>query len=753
MSEKKIIDSGKPNANEAVKRRREFYITLVVAVLFAVTTYFEYRLSSLSSRLPFVNSIFFFGLINFNIILLCVLVLLISRNVGKLVLERRKKSSGSRLKTKLVAAFLSFTIIPTGILFLISSFYINSSFDKWFSIKILNTLQTSLDITQTYYKNTTKVAQFLSAQIAHEVREKAGPGSLKLAKLKSTLDKTRDRASVDGIELYYDPLDTRLVSFSGEPAQEEKVIPRLPLDVLNRVFNGEIVNLVQHIGGADLIRAVTPVRSWGAAKQGRVTGAIAVTYIIPTSLVNKVDDVSSVFQDYKDVNPLKYPVKTTYFLILVMMTALIVFVSIWIGLYLARELTVPLDRLVTATQKIRTGDLDFEILNTGNDEIARLTDSFNEMTEELKQRRHEIEKSNRELGATTNYIQTILRSITTGVFSIDINGNITTLNPAAEALLDVKNTDAIGQNIETIFSDQRLPILEMYYFLKKNEGQSVQRQFSVGSEENYKTLTATASQFGQGVVFVIDDTSHLTKSQREAAWREVARRIAHEIKNPLTPIKLSAQRLQKRFASVGGQDSTVFKECTDTIIKNVDELRDMVNEFSSFARLPAISPSSHDLNLALKEVLALYAAAHREIDFKFDPEKRMPKVEFDRDQIKRVVINLLDNAVAVAPKNINVETHYNEKLRIAVFEVSDDGPGMDNNVKSRLFEPYFSTKKEGTGLGLAIVKRIVADHSGFIRVVSEPGQGAKFIVELPINSAVEKSSESRVYGEERIDRR
>jgi two-component system nitrogen regulation sensor histidine kinase NtrY len=237
--------------------------------------------------------------------------------------------------------------------------------------------------------------------------------------------------------------------------------------------------------------------------------------------------------------------------------------------------------------------------------------------------------------------------------------------------------------------------------------------------------------------------SHLSKAQREAAWREVARRIAHEIKNPLTPIKLSAQRLQKKFASQHSAEAAVFRECTDTIIKNVDELRDMVNEFSAFARFPSANPTPQSLNEALRETIVLYEEAHRAIAFVFEPEARLPLIDVDRDQIKRVMINLLDNAVAALehgvgakmtlPKRITVRTHYNEHLKIAVIEVQDNGPGMTDIVRGRLFEPYFSTKTNGTGLGLAIVKRIVSDHQGFIRVASGPGEGTKFTIELPVN--------------------
>ena len=726
---------------EVAKRHREKLLIFGIVVLFALATYFEYRLSSLSNRLPFVNSIFFFGLINFNIILLMVLIFLIFRNIGKLFLERRRKLLGSRLKTKLVLAFLSFTIIPTVILFLISSLYINSSFDKWFSIKIQNTLQATLDITQIYYKNTNRIAQHLATQTANDLREKYGLSALYSPSLKRFVRKVIETPTVDGVEVYTDPLEERMVASNHPDASN--ILPRLPLDVLNKAFGGDTVSLVQHMHGSDLIRAVAPIMD---RRTGKVHGAVAITFVIPVSLVNKVDEISSVFEDYRDVNPLKYPMKSTYLLILIMMTLLIIFVSIWIGLYLARELTVPLERLVTATRRISEGNLDFEVINPGNDEIATLTSSFNSMTTELKRHRVEVEEKRA-------YVEAILNNVAAGVISVSNSGEVMTVNTVAEKLLGIKATELVGKSVRDAFREgidenghaTALPIASMFEQWRDRPvgGAPLQSQFAFGDQESLREFMATASPFNGGVVFVIDDMTHISKAQREAAWREVARRIAHEIKNPLTPIKLSAQRLQKKFASHPGADAAVFRECTDTIIKNVDELRDMVNEFSSFARFPSANPAPHNLNEALRETVVLYEESHRAIGFIFKPEPRLPLVDFDRDQIKRVMINLFDNAVAALsggvgqkrslPKLITIRTHYNEQLKIAAVELEDNGPGMNDTVRSRLFEPYFSTKANGTGLGLAIVKRIVSDHQGFIRVQSAPEDGTKFTIELPIN--------------------
>ncbi|MBI3534156.1 MAG: HAMP domain-containing protein [Deltaproteobacteria bacterium] len=302
-----------------------------------------------------------------------------------------------------------------------------------------------------------------------------------------------------------------------------------------------------------------------------------------------------------------------------MITLVIIFVSIWVGLYIARELTVPLERLVYGAQAVGSGNLDVSIKGSGHDEITVLVDSFNQMTKDLR-----------------------------------------------------------------------------------------------------------------------DNRERLMKAQRELAWREVARRIAHEIKNPLTPIKLSAQRLQRKIGDYQGTENTLLKECTETIIKHVDEMKELVNEFSNFARFPVASLTPNDLNQALNEVVQLFKQAHTQIQFEFLPNSKLPVFDFDRDQLKRVLMNLLDNGVSALSssscetnKKIQIKTNYNESLGIAAITVQDSGPGISEKVKTRIFEPYFSTKSGGTGLGLAIVKRIINDHDGFIRVHSVVGEGTQFIIELP----------------------
>jgi two-component system nitrogen regulation sensor histidine kinase NtrY len=271
---------------------------------------------------------------------------------------------------------------------------------------------------------------------------------------------------------------------------------------------------------------------------------------------------------------------------------------------------------------------------------------------------------------------------------------------------------------------------------------TISKQMTIPFREGKRTLLINLTVLRDdneefiGTVVVFDDLTHLLKAQRMAAWREVARRIAHEIKNPLTPIQLSAQRLRKRYLARFGDDERVFDECTSTIIKSVDELKTLVDEFSHFARMPAAQPSPNDLNEIIGEAVTLYQEAHRNITFSFLPDPALPQLSLDRDQIKRVLINLLDNAVAAidGTGTIALQSRYNPDLQMATCTVADTGHGISPEDRPRLFEPYFSTKKEGTGLGLAIVNSIIADHHGFIRVRDNQPQGTVFVIELPVRS-------------------
>lgn len=737
---------------ERAKRRREFFLIGLLGLVFILLTIAEFRLTKISHTLPFVNSIFFFGLLNFNIIVLIALIWLVFRNIGKLLIERRRKILGARLKTKLVIAFFSFSVIPTLVLFVISALYINSSFDKWFSIKIQNTLQASLEITGTYYKNADQravhFARILAEEIGRKFKLSQHLSDEERLQINTFVQERKEYLNLDGIELYFDPFDERLLSVREETRLllgPHAAVPGFTLETLDEVFSGVPISVRQQTGNGDLIRSLAPIRL-----DQLVVGAVGVTEFVPMSLSARLGEITTVYDDYKDTNPLKYPMKTTYLVILVMITLVLLFVAIWIGLYMARELTVPLERLVFGAKQVGAGNLDVAIAASGHDEISVLVESFNRMTSDLRESRTRLLETSADLERRRLQLETVLSNVETAVLSLDHRGFVTTANQATQKLLGISPASILGRNYADVLGGQGDALLSAMEnaispLSGNKDSEAIQWSSNIWQEGNgsglsTRTLSAIVTPLREGAdqwgaVLVIDDVSHVLKGQREMAWREVARRIAHEIKNPLTPIKLSAQRLQRRMGDYRGKDAELLKECTDTIIQHTDELKEMVNEFSNFARLPEISPAKNDLNLALSEVIALYQQGHTELKIQAQLETKLPQFEFDRDQIKRVFINLLDNSVAAVhgrpSAEITISTHFNEHLEIAAIEVSDNGPGMTDEVRARVFEPYFSTKQEGTGLGLAIVKRIVNDHEGFIRIFSAPGEGTRFLVELP----------------------
>lgn len=720
---------------ERLKRKRERIAIFSLLFLFLALMVLEFRISRVSSTLPFVNSIFFFGLVNLNIIILIILLWLVLRNVGKLFIERRRNVLGSRLKTKLVVSFLSFSIIPTLLLFAISALYINTTFDKWFSIKIQNTLETALEITRIYYRGADQTASHFAQHIAKGTATRLSSGRLNPEKLQTYLESQRELLALDVVEFYAGPLEERVMAVRA--AEEWEVpAPRVSLDLLDGAFAGNPGSVIHHAGNGDWVRALVPVR---LPHSESILGIVVVSRYVPVTLVNKVDEISSVIQDYKDINPLKYPVKTAYFLILILITLVIIFVAIWIGLFMARELTVPVERLVKGAQMVGAGNLDIVIQGSGHDEIATLVESFNKMTRDLKENRERLTEATHDLERRKVQLEAILANVGAGVISLDQDGRISTFNRAVAQLLEIPPDRALGRHYRDALTGESAALLVVFEKAMNSSApirspEVIQLNLKIGSA--IKSVAAIATSLPAGAVVVIDDMTSLVKGQREMAWREVARRIAHEIKNPLTPIKLSAQRLQRKLGDLTGKEGALLRECTETIIRHTDELKEMVNEFSDFARMPEVTLVENSLEETIRETLSLYIQAHTDVLFSFHSDLSLPPFAFDRDQIKRVLINLLDNGVAAVKelkteKRIDISTHYHQSLEIGVIDFRDNGPGMPEEVKSRVFEPYFSTKVGGTGLGLAIAKRIVADHHGFIRVQSSPGEGTHFVVELP----------------------
>jgi two-component system nitrogen regulation sensor histidine kinase NtrY len=731
------------SASEVKKSKREALIIVFSLLLIVFLTHAELRLSDISSEMQTVDNILIFALINVVILLIVLLVYLVCRNIARILLERKRNPFGSKLRGKLVVAFVALSLIPTLLLFFVSASFINSSIKNWFNKQIEWSLTESLEVAQTYYRSTAADALHFGRQISTTLTNRGllkGPSRNGLGEY---VGRVRSEYNVGVIEVYSAGREGLARSISRDVPHGEYLRP-LPEDI-TAALGGNEFSRVNSVGKADLIRGIVPV--YDRNDRRTVIGVAVVSYYVPNALVSKLQKISGAYDKYRQLKSLKYPIRSGYILTLFLITMVIIFLGIWFGVYLANSLSTPIRELAEATGQVAAGNLHVRIEGEGDDEIGMLVASFNKMTEDLlsnqralREANEGLTRTNLELEQRRRYMEIVLRNVTAGVISVDKSGVLTTVNTSAERLLSISPEEVKGRHFREVLRPEQLDIIKgLLRDLVNSKKDTISKQVDIRLKDRKLTLFINLSVMRDengdflGTVVVFDDLTQLMKAQRMAAWREVARRIAHEIKNPLTPIKLSAQRLRKRYLSRFEDDEKVFDECTGMIIKSVDELKTLVDEFSSFARMPAAQPTPNNLNKIIREALTLYQEAHRYVDFAFVPDENIPLLRLDRDQIKRVLINLLDNAIAAldGDGDIRIETHYDQELRMATLTVADTGHGIAPEDKPRLFEPYFSTKKSGTGLGLAIVTTIVADHGGFIRFKDNEPKGTVFIIEFP----------------------
>ena len=743
----KLPNRSKPTPKEVRKRRREWLLIVGIVALFIFLARFETHLYDLTQKFPLSNSVLILALINLNILLIILFLFLVFRNVIKLILERRGGVPGSRLRTKLVVIFVALSLVPTMLLYFVSAGFITNSIENWFNAQIEVSLQESLDVAQTYYKNSAANALYYGEQLARIIKEKKLLNEDNLPKLATLVREKQREYNLGIVEVFSSTYEELVRATNPQVPTAEFTDP--DAEYIRDALNGQRFSRITPAGKADLIRGVVPIYSnWNPDD---VVGVVVVNYYVPYSLVNKMQEISSSFEQFKNTQLLKGRIKKGYLVFLGLIALVIIFLAMWFGFHLARGITGPIQELAMATNRVAGGDLDVRLARQSDDEIGLLVEAFNKMTADLRRGQQAISQANRDLQASNleldqrrRYMEIVLKNVTAGVVSVDKQGNVTTINKSAEKMLRIKTGKVLGKNFREVVGSEHMPMIkEILLDLRDSGKDSIRRQITLPLQDTKLTLlvnvTTLRDENGEfmGTVVVFDDLTQLLKAQRMAAWREVARRIAHEIKNPLTPIQLSAQRLRRRYLDRFEDGDRVFDDCTNQIIKQVDELKNLVNEFSSFARMPASNPAPNDLNAILAEALMLYQEGHKEIDFSLHADDRIPIFNLDRDQIKRVVINLLDNAVdAMGGQGaIEVESMFNPALQMVTFSIADTGCGIPSEDKPRLFEPYFSTKKSGTGLGLAIVATVISDHSGYIRVKDNYPQGTRFIVELPVGGS------------------
>ena len=725
------------DTRETKRRKRERIIMIATIAVIAMLSLLEGYLYRKEAALPLSSNVLIFGLININTILIIFLLFLIIRNVVKLIFERRHGIIGSKLRTKLVAAFVGLSLIPTLVLFIVAINFLSYSIDNWFNLKIGDALNKTIEIAQVYYQQIADQAKYCGRQVSADITKNRLYDEGRGDYLRTLIEQRQKNYKLGMLGVYFD--NKKEILTVKDPSYPNVVPMPFAPKTLEEVYGGKEASTVQSAGGGDLISGIAPIYSYLSPRE--VIGVVVVGYYIPKGLVDRMAVISKTSEQYRQLDLLKNPIKLSYIITLFMVMVLIIFSATWFGIFLARGITVPIQDLAEATRRIARGELDHQINIAADDEIGVLVDSFNQMTKDLQKSNGGLKQANINLEERRRYMEAVLRNVSAGVISVDKDGIITTINRAAEKMFDIKMEKVLHRRYEDVLKLEHLALVsEFIKEMRENNTGFIEKHIELMLKDKAMTVLMTTTVIRDdegrevGMVAVFEDLTELQKAVRAAAWREVARRMAHEIKNPLTPVQLSAQRLQKKYGDKLGEDGAVFQECTRTIINQVEVLKNLVNEFSRYARMPVTNPKQNDLNEIIAESVALFQDAHKDIHFNFQYGEGMPILNIDGEQIKRVMVNLLDNAVAaVAGKAgaIDIATFYDLRYRKVRVEVADNGCGVPAGYKMKMFEPYFSTKKSGTGLGLAIVSSIISDHRGHISVRNNPAGGTIVAFELP----------------------
>jgi two-component system nitrogen regulation sensor histidine kinase NtrY len=735
------LTSAASRSPEQERRKRNLLIIGVILLLLVVATAFEVGIRA--PQIPFASNLIVFALFNLNLVVFLLLLVLLFRNLVKLSFERRHKVIGARFKAKLVLTFLALALTPGILIFIIASNFITTSIEGWFKPQVERPLDQAMEVAQTYYQTLESTALRHGRYMARVVEKNGLLDESRREGLAAYLAEQQDRLGVAAITVF-NGQGNELVHVKNPVLASSIPARQTNGEHVRQALAGHEITTVHELDNGDIIQAVVPIRD---TEQHGVSAAMMVAIHVPQRLEARLRDISQAFREYKQLKLLKNPIKGIYILLFLLMTLIIVFSATWFGLYLARGITDPIQMLARGTREVAAGNLKYKVEVRADDEIGILVDSFNRMTGDLEASQAKLEETYRDLQAKhaeveqrRRYTETVLETVATGVVSLDASGRVTTINGAAERMLALPAAQIQGMAAAAAFrSPEYSEIAALIQRMGRVRDGMLDREVHLRRDGQTVALLASATALKgsdgryMGMVLAVDDLTELLKAQRLAAWREVAQRIAHEIKNPLTPIQLSAQRLRRRLAvERSAEEKRLLEDATATIIQEVDALKHLVDEFSRFARMPALTLKPTDLGRLLEGVVALYRDSHPGLSIKaaFAPE--VPLLEVDPDQIKRAVLNLVDNAVEAVGQSgeVTVQTSWLAEARRTRIIVTDDGPGIAPEDKDKLFVPYFSTKPTGMGLGLPIVHQIVADHGGTIWVEDFPPHGSRFVIEL-----------------------
>jgi two-component system nitrogen regulation sensor histidine kinase NtrY len=706
------------------------FIALLIVLFFAIELVIRESRGFASGSLP---GVILSMLQVIFVLLLFILFFVLGRNLIRLYMENRRRVLGARFKTKLVLFFIALSLIPTLLLFFFASDLISRNIETWFRTPLDGVLEDTKNVSDAFHQNAEEVTLHYAQRLGQDLKTRrlVNPENRPLLR-----DFIRDKLK----EYRLDEIGL----FLGEEELFAYLNPDLPLqdyrdvrpDLIKRAYLGENLQSIDSMGNGEMIRR-------GAALDLPEVGPVLVVTgkFLPQNYAQKINNISSFVERYRQLKQQKNPVKTFYLMTLLIIALIIVLFASWLGFHLAKGITVPIEKLAQATREVSRGNLDTRVEDPASDELGMLIDSFNQMISDLRDSQRSIAQKTAELAAGKQSIETILDTITTGVIALDLDGRITSINPSAREMLSLGDGTPLGNSYRQVLDDERFTDLRQSIdWEMKNRYKLSTREVTLLENGQQKTLALTLTPLLRsdgsfdGAIVVLDDLTQLIKAQKIAAWKEVAQRVAHEIKNPLTPIQLSAERIIKNLSRKDMGSGPIIEEGAQVIIQEAKTIKSLVDEFSDFARLPKVQLQPVELHQLLHQVLALFQGIFTDVEFELKLGSNIPApIPLDPEQMKRVFINLLDNAIDAMNKSgrITIATSFDPASRRLRIEVGDTGPGISKEDKDKLFLPYFSTKKKGTGLGLAIVDQIIREHNGTIDVQSNRPTGAKFIIEIP----------------------
>ena len=736
---------------QRLRRRRRLLLWglgLTVSLLLAIIVSQQLWLWTVIKPDTASDTLVLYALSTLNFVAFVVFSFVFVRNLLKLRRERRERQLGSKVKTRLLVYFISISFLPITAMAVFSYLFLNRSLEKWFypfqeAQEVRR--ETLSDQNRALHETASLLVMLLNKQTPLDRQ--------------GTLDQLVASGQLTGAEVV--TRDGSLVAKSRANLPPSDGAKLEDLFARARAARGEIGDSLADGSEFDVIAvSLNENETLIIAPQKRAE--------------NDLNEITGSQSEYQKLVKKQRRVRLLGLSTLGLMTLILLFVSSWVAIYLARGIATPIKALAEASKEIARGNLSHRVTTAADDELALLAESFNQMTAQLEENRKRIEAGAAELREKhlalrerRNYIETVLQSLSTGVVSVDESDCVTTLNASASRMLRlVGPLDGHQKLGDLISSDDWIVVDHLLRRARRTGHAAEQTQLESGAPNDNGPLpvamTATAlrgsSGGGRGVVLVIEDLSELLSAQRAAAWSEVARRMAHEIKNPLTPIQLSAERIAKSYrrargngdgpgdgnASNGkheGRDhdshvAAVIDECTETISREVAGLKAMVDEFSRFARLPAARPGIADLNEVVGQAVGLYEERLDGVSIKLDLDPELPPAMLDTEQMRRVFVNLIDNALDAlvrgeGEKRVVIKTSRDAERSLLLAEISDTGQGIEPGDFKRLFQPYFSRRDSGTGLGLAIVQRIILEHRGRIRAEANHPRGARFVIELP----------------------